>query len=151
MTATTELANLENSVGYLIRDTHRLISRKLDKRLQSSGISIGQWYILRVLWNEDAITQREIASRIGMSEPNIVTALRDLEAQGIIGRQVDDKDNRRRIVRLTKKGKTLKSRLMPAAVQVNADIMKGLSVEDHAAFIDLILRIRSNLTDEDGA
>ena len=147
----TELSKLESSVGYLIRDTHRLISRRLDKRLQSSGISIGQWYILRVLWNKDAITQREIATRIGMSEPNIVTALRDLEAQGIVARQIDDQDNRRRIVRVTRKGKTLKSRLMPAAVAVNADIMKGFSDADHAAFIDLLLRIRSNMTDEDSA
>ena len=41
------------SSGYLVRDAHRAFQRLLERRIAAYGVTRGQWYFLRVLWNED--------------------------------------------------------------------------------------------------
>src|SRR6266511_889072 len=64
------------SSGYLVRDAHRAFQRLLERRIAAYGVTRGQWYFLRVLWNEDGLTQRELSARVGMMEPTTVIALR---------------------------------------------------------------------------
>ena len=65
----------DSSIGYVLRDTYRGFSRVLQSKIAPHGVSIGQWYFLRVLWEEDGLTQRELSQRVGMMEPTTVTAL----------------------------------------------------------------------------
>ncbi len=38
----------ETSVGYLLRDTYRAFTKILQARISANGVTIGQWYFLRV-------------------------------------------------------------------------------------------------------
>ena len=60
---------LDGSVGYQVRLTHRLIQRELQSRIAPYGVQLGMWYLLRVLWEEDGLTQRQLSQRIGIMEP----------------------------------------------------------------------------------
>ena len=77
---------LEDSLGFQVRDLNRLMQRALAARLARHGVAPGAWYVLRVLWEEDGLTQRELAARIGMQEPTAVIALRGMEEAGWITR-----------------------------------------------------------------
>jgi len=44
-------------IAQLLRDTQRALSRLLASRIADYGVSIGQWYFLRALWDEDGLTQ----------------------------------------------------------------------------------------------
>src|SRR5262249_57263649 len=66
----------DESSGYLVRDAHRAFQRLLERRIAAYGVTRGQWYFLRALWNEDGLTQRELSARVGMMEPTTVIALR---------------------------------------------------------------------------
>lgn len=138
-------APFEDSLGYLFRDTHRLISRRLQERLERAGIGLGQWYLLRALWQEDNLTQRELSGRIGMGEPNAVTALRVLENSGLVRRKVDVTDNRRKLVKLTPKGRALQSKMLPIADEVNDAIGAVLTAEERAQLCTMIARVRRGL------
>ena len=67
---------LAESSGFLVRDANRAFQRLLEKRIASYGVARGQWYFLRVLWNEDGLSQRELSARVGTMEPTTVIALR---------------------------------------------------------------------------
>ena len=45
-----------DSVGYQLRVTHRALQRYLQAMIQPHGITIGMWYFLRALWDEDGQT-----------------------------------------------------------------------------------------------
>lgn len=135
----------EDSLGYLFRDTHRLISRRLQERLERAGIGLGQWYLLRALWQEDNLTQRELSGRIGMGEPNAVAALRVLENSGLVKRKVDVTDNRRKLVKLTPKGRALQSKMLPIADEVNDAIGAVLSADERTQLRAMIKRVRRGL------
>lgn len=64
----------EQSLGYLVRDTHRAFIRALHARIIGHGITKGQWFFLRALWEEEGLTQRELSQRVGMMEPPLLKA-----------------------------------------------------------------------------
>ncbi|MDX1483643.1 MAG: MarR family transcriptional regulator [Alphaproteobacteria bacterium] len=120
----------ETSVGYLLRDTYRAFTKILQARISAHGVSIGQWYFLRVLWEEDGLTQRELSQRVGMMEPTTVTALNGMEKRGYVRRVRNAEDKRKVNIYLTEKGKALRNVLLPHAIDVNIRSVAGVPEED---------------------
>ena len=50
-----------HSIGYLARVNFRLFSKALEDMTLKHGVSAGQWRLLRVLWEKENITQRELS------------------------------------------------------------------------------------------
>ncbi len=133
------------SIGYLIRDCYRIFSRSLETRLARHGVRAGQWFFLRELWEEDGLHQRELSKRVGMMEPTTVVAIRGMVAAGLV-RRVKDKTDRRKVnIHLTPKGRRLKARLLPYAVEINAIATSGLSKSEIRTFRRLFNRMKQNL------
>src|SRR5262249_41688439 len=92
------------SVGYLVRQTHRALTRALQARIAPHGVSIGMWFFLRALWQEDGISQRELSQRVGMMEPTTASALNNMERKGFVRRVRNRTDRRIVNVFLTERG-----------------------------------------------
>ena len=133
------------SLGYLFRDTYRRFSRELLERIEPHGVGLGQWYFLRELWVEDGLSQRELSARTRMGDNTTVSAMRSLEKIGAIRRIRDPEDARRRLVYLTARGKRLKARLLPLAVEVNAVAAAGLSDAELAELARMIQQVQDAL------
>ncbi|MFH5926215.1 MarR family winged helix-turn-helix transcriptional regulator [Roseomonas xinghualingensis] len=134
----------QHSVGFLVRDLNRAIQRHLQARLQEHGVAPGAWYFLRVLWEEDGITQRDLARRVGMMEPTAVIALRGIEAQGWIRRVRSDTDKRKIHIFLTQAGRNLREKLVPEAHTVNALATQNMSEDEAQILRALLRRARAN-------
>lgn len=120
----------ETSIGYLLRDTYRAFTKILQSRISAHGVTIGQWYFLRVLWEEDGLTQRELSQRVGMMEPTTVTALNGMEKRGYVKRVRNTDDKRKVNIFLTERGKSLRNVLLPHAIDVNVRAIAGVPPED---------------------
>ncbi|MGG5809284.1 MarR family winged helix-turn-helix transcriptional regulator [Falsiroseomonas sp. CW058] len=136
---------LEDSLGFQLRDLNRLMQRALGARLQARGVAQGAWYFLRVLWEEESLTQRELATRIGMQEPTAVIALRGMERAGWIRRDRSAEDRRKVHVSLTEAGRALRESLLPQAREVIGLATRGMSEEEVATLLALLRRARRNL------
>lgn len=135
----------DESVGYLLRDTHRAFSKVLQARIAGEHVTMGMWYFLRALWEEEGVTQRELSRRIGMMESTTVPALALMERRGLVRRQRDAKDRRRSCVYLTKRGRALKDILLPYAKQANLVALAGVNAADQATLRRILRRVRTNL------
>ena len=135
----------ETSVGYLLRDTYRAFTKILQARISAHGVTIGQWYFLRVLWEEDGLTQRELSQRVGMMEPTTVTALNGMEKRDYVKRVRNTDDKRKVNIYLTKKGRALRNVLLPHAIDVNIRSVQGVSVEDVETIRRVLHTMRQNL------
>jgi MarR family transcriptional regulator, organic hydroperoxide resistance regulator len=133
------------SPGYLVRDAHRAYQRLLEKRIGQHGVTRGQWYFLRVLWDEDGLSQRELSARVGMMEPTTVIALRSMEKSGLIRRVRSADDRRKAQVWLTPKAKRLRDRLLLIARGINEDANAGIAREELAVFQRVIAHMTANL------
>jgi DNA-binding MarR family transcriptional regulator len=133
------------SSGYLVRDAHRAFQRLLEKRIASYGVTRGQWYFLRVLWNEDGLSQRELSARVGMMEPTTVIALRSMEKSGLIRRVRSTEDKRKAQVWLTLKAKRMRKKLLQVARGVTDQAEAGIRRDDLAVLRRIMPRITANL------
>lgn len=135
----------EQSVGYQIRQTTRLLQRYLQKKIEPHGVALGMWFFLRALWREDGLTQRELSTIVGTMEPTTLSAIKSMESAGFVQRRRNSKDRRKINIFLTPRGKELKSILMPMAIEVLDDSLKGFSDEQTELLFDMLSKIQNNL------
>jgi MarR family transcriptional regulator, organic hydroperoxide resistance regulator len=132
-------------LAHLLRDAVRGFHRALQVRLAEHGVSHGHWSFLRVLWEGDGLTQRELSLRCGLTEPTAFSALRALEQLGYIVRRPADGSRRGGLVFLTPDGHALRERLEPLARDVNAIAVHDVPDADVAATRRTLLRVIENL------
>jgi len=137
--------HFDGSIGYILRDTYRGFTRILQSKIAPHGVSIGQWYFLRVLWDKDGLTQRELSQRVGMMEPTTVTALNGMEKRGYVKRVRNAKDRRKINIYLTDKGRALKARLLPFVPEINRIATSGIPDSDMEQVRRLLAAMKKNL------
>lgn len=138
----------DDSLGYQVRELNRAIQRNLQARIAPHGATLGAWYFLRVLWEGDGLTQRELAARTGMQEPTAVIALRGMEAAGWIRREPSAEDRRKVAIHLTQAGRALREVLLPEAHAVLDAATAGMTAEERSVLLALLRRARVNLDPE---
>lgn len=143
--------NPHNSIGYLTRIAFRLFTRQLERRTLPKGVSSGQWPFLRVLWNEEGMTQRELSRRVGMQEPTTVTALNSLVKAGFVRREPSTEDRRKIHVFLTPKARQLRAELMVCVAEVNDIASQGIPEADMAVVRRVLVQLSENLARDDAA
>lgn len=136
---------MQQSLGYLIRSTHQHFQSLLAARIEPHGITLGMWYFLRVLWEEDGLSQRELSNRVGTMEPTTFEAIRAMEAKGLVRRERDPEDARKRLVFLSTEGKSLEARLLPLAQALVSEAAADLSETEQDALRGLLQKLRGRL------
>lgn len=132
-------------LAHLVKDALRGLTRALQMRQTRHGVSFGHWTFLRILWENDGLTQRELSERAGLVEPTTYAALKAMEKLGYVTRR-HLPDNRRKVyVFLTPRGRALKSRLVPLAEEVNEVAVQGIAAADVAATRRTLLVMIENL------
>src|SRR5438045_9494846 len=87
--------------GHLLHGTARAWRQKLDARLKPMGRSQAKWRTLMHLSiAEEALTQAEIAARLGVEEPTVVNLLHRLETESWLRRRRSPHARRCKIVML---------------------------------------------------
>ena len=109
----------DDRLAHLVKDAIRALVRALQMRLAEHGVSFGHWTFLRILWEGDGLTQRELSEQAGVMEPTTFSALKAMERLGYIRRRRRDGDRKKIYVLLTPKGRRLRDRLVPLAENVN--------------------------------
>jgi len=133
------------SVGYLVRQTHRAFTRALQARIAPFGVSIGMWFFLRALWQQDGISQCELSQRVGMMEPTTASALTNMERKGFVQRVRNRSDRRIVNVFLTERGRALRRELLPLAAAVNEEALRGIAVNEVAQLRAVLGRVETRL------
>ena len=136
------------SVGFVVREVWRLFARCLQPRIAREGVTIGMWFALRMLWDEDGVTQRELGERVGINGPAMVMALNSMERAGLVKRVQNHTDRRKINVFLTERGRKMKTKLWPMAAEVLALSLAGLSDKQVQSLTKMLAQIRVNLEND---
>jgi DNA-binding MarR family transcriptional regulator len=132
-------------LAHLVKDATRALVRALQVRLVEHGVSFGHWTFLRILWEHDGLTQRELSGEAGVMEPTTFSALQAMEKLGYVERR-RLADNRKNVyIFLTPRGRELKEALVPLAEEVNRIAVAGLDAGDVARARQVLLAVIENL------
>ncbi|MDB5945866.1 MAG: transcriptional regulator MarR family [Ramlibacter sp.] len=136
----------EERMAHLIKTAFRCTSASLQRRLKQHDVLYGHWTFLRILWQTDGVTQRQLSEQAGVTEPSTVTALQAMEKLGYVTRRKIDGNKKQIRVFLTPKGRSLRSLIVPCAQQVNQIVMAGIPAEDLAVTRRTLLAVIENLS-----
>ena len=138
-------------MAHLIRDTERAFRRALQIRLAEYKVPFGHWSFLRILWEADGLTQKELSSRAGVMEPTTFAAMKTMEALGYITRKQLSTNKKNVYVHLTAKGRALKKRLVPLAEETNHISVAKVNAADLATTRRVLLAMIENLAQDESA
>ena len=130
----------------MTKEARRGFVRALSRRLAEHGVPFGHWTFLRILWDKDGLTQRELSEQAGVMEPSTFSAIRAMEKKGYVKRRRLP-DNRKNVyVHLTAKGRALRKKLVPLAEEVNEIGLAGMSARERGALQRALMAIIDNLS-----
>jgi DNA-binding MarR family transcriptional regulator len=141
----------DDRLAHLVKDATRALVRALQMRLAGHEVSFGHWTFLRILWEGDGLTQRQLSEEAGVMEPTTFTALKAMARLGYVTRRQVGGDRKKVYVFLTPRGRALKRELVPLAEEVNAVAARGVRKADIAVTRAVLLAIIENLAREDAA
>lgn len=136
----------EESVGYQVRQMHRLFQRNLQQKIEPYGVTLGMWYFLRALWFRDGQTQKELSVSVGTMEPTTLSAIKLMIQSGFVKRVRNADDNRKINVFLTDRGRQLKDKLLPIASQLNEQSLTRFSPRERQMLLGLFRVILENIS-----
>ena len=132
-------------MAHLVKDATRSFLKALQARLAMHEVQLGHWTFLRILWEKDGLTKRELSAEAGVMEPTTVVALRAMESLGYVTLKQLPENRKNVYVYLTQKGKRLRKALVPLAEEVNKVAMQGLSQAEVATTRTSLLAMIDNL------
>ena len=136
---------MKERLAHIIREAARALVRALTVRLAGHGVSFGHWAFLRILWERDGLTQRELSEMAGVMEPTTFAALKSMEALGTIERRQLPGNRKNVYVHLTPQGRALQKKLVPLAEDVNKVATRGLKAAELATTRRVLVAMLDNL------
>lgn len=111
-----------------------------------SGISQIELKVLMALAGEGALAGHDLVEIMGVPAMNVSRALMTLRERGWIEDALDPDNRRRKPVRLSAAGEAAYATTLPAAQQVAADLLSGLTARQRRDFAALADRVIGNMT-----
>src|SRR6266581_6953030 len=130
------------TIGPLLHGTARAWRLKLDERLKPMGLSQAKWRtLLHLSVASGALTQAEIAARLGVEEPSVVTLLHRLEREGWVTRQSSPHDRRCNMVHLGRRAQRIIAPIKTAADELRHELLADIPASELRTCIKVLTRI----------
>jgi len=138
---------LDRALPFLIHGCYQQLRSVTYKEFLGHGLELTpeQWIVLVQLWQKDGQSQSALSELTLRDRPTMSRILDTMEKSGLVERVVDAQDARTRLVRLTRRGRTLEEKLVPIARQLVARLEQGVSESDLETTHRTLSRMLGNL------
>jgi DNA-binding MarR family transcriptional regulator len=136
-------------LAHLVKDATRAFVRALQMRLAEQSVSFGHWTFLRILWEHDGLTQKQLSDEAGVMEPTTFAAVTAMERLGYVTREQRPGNRKNVHATLTPRGRALKRKLVPLAEEVNRIGVHAIAPAEVATTRRVLLAIITNLAQEE--
>lgn len=131
----------QKSFGWMINVIANKATKDFDLELKKHGLSIALWPTLMCLWEEEGVTQRDIAAKSKVENSTTTRTLDKLEKLELVERRADPHSRRSFRIYLTEKGKALEEVLIPIPVRLNEELMSALDAQEQQQIIGLLKKM----------
>ncbi|MBT8152874.1 MarR family transcriptional regulator [Epibacterium ulvae] len=129
--------------SHLIRRLNQICVAQFSAAMADANLNLTpvQYSVLWAVQDFPGVDQASVAKQIGYDRATLGKVVDRLEQKGLLRREISQNDRRAREIYLTKDGKTLLDLAHPVVLASQDKMLPGISAEEHAAFLDLMLRI----------
>jgi DNA-binding MarR family transcriptional regulator len=133
------------TLGQLMAQVFKRYRGFMHDTLDELGLYRGQAFIMGVLWQEEGLTQSELAERTHVQPATMTTTLQRMESAGLVERRSDPDDQRLSRVYLTEEGHTFKEPVTRLWQAVEDRTFRGFSMEERVLMRRFLFHIIANL------
>jgi MarR family transcriptional regulator for hemolysin len=137
----------ERSIGFLIADVARLLTRNFDRKAQKFELSRAQWQVLAWLKRNEGISQTRLADMLEMSPMTLMRHVDKLEATGLVERRAHPVDRRIYQLYLGRQAHPMLDRLWELGSQTRKEALGDLPSAEEEILLRALSRMRQNLID----
>ena len=143
---TSSLAEIEVTefAGQLFFRLWRASHSRVAEELAAIDLTPAQFAILNFLRAREGAIQQEIGSAMGIDPSTMVALIDQLERAGLANRRARPTDRRAREIVLTAKGHRMLERGRQVAMEVENEVLRGLSAAERARLLALMRRALSS-------
>ncbi len=136
---------LPDTIGYVIAQVCKAHRQRADDLLNEIGLHVGQEMVLCALWENEGVTQTELAERLGVQPATVTNALKRLERKGLVKRVPDDDDQRVTRVSPSAEGRDIRGAIERQWDELEQASLAGLSDQECDQLLGLLSKVRENL------
>jgi DNA-binding MarR family transcriptional regulator len=125
-------SELTAHLGYWLRFVSNHVSLAFARKLESRGVTVAEWVVLRELYGSGPVAPSEIAERLGLSRGAITKLADRLIAKSLLARRASLADGRAQRLSLTAQGRLIVPGLAALADENDAQFFADLSARDRA-------------------
>jgi len=123
-----------------------LLTSAMEPKLDETEISLGTFELLTAIYGSGGrATQVEVARRLGITPPSLSEAVKSACARGLAEQQHDSNDGRRKILKLTAKGRKAMQSIVKGVNSAETKMVEGIDPEQIASAIEVLRRANRNL------
>jgi homoprotocatechuate degradation regulator HpaR len=117
------------SLPMMLYRTLDTVMPRFRKIFNDFGLTEQQWRVLRVLWETDDVTIKELADLTLIAAPSLVGIVDRLERDSLVVRQRSTTDRRKVNVVVTRAGAELEDRIMPKVASAYVELKQSVDAE----------------------
>jgi MarR family transcriptional regulator for hemolysin len=138
--------DFENTIGFIVNRTAKAFVKALDYELRKKvGVTFGQWKVMVMLVNQNGISQKDIADRLGLEGATLIPIIDRMEKEGLVIRKVDPADRRNNKIYRTKKADALWDKMIKCAIEIRQVSIKDIPKENINITKNVLEKIWQNL------
>jgi DNA-binding MarR family transcriptional regulator len=135
----------QSSLGWLINVVANKLKNDFDIELKKHGLTIALWPTLMCLWEEEGVTQREIAIKSKVESSTTTRTIDKLERLNLVERRDDPLSRRSFRIYLTDEGRALQSKLIHIPVDINESMLSSLDSEEQKKMLSLLKKLVNDI------
>jgi DNA-binding MarR family transcriptional regulator len=135
--------NFENMAGHLLRRCHQIAVAIFLDECAAYDLTPLQFAVLDSLYSRGAQDQVTLGGAAALDRTTISLVIRKLEERGLVVRARSTTDQRAKIVRISKRGRTLIEAAMPAVEQAQQRIVAPLDAAETRQLLALLKKLAS--------
>jgi DNA-binding MarR family transcriptional regulator len=126
------VSGLQDHLGYWLRHVSNQVSHAFSRKVEARGVTVAEWVILRVLYDEESLAPSALADRLGMTRGAISKLADRLVEKALVTRTADANDRRFQELALTAAGRALVPELSDLADRNDAEFFGHLTALERA-------------------
>ncbi len=132
---------------YLVKQLELAVRARLDEVLRPVALTPLQYTALTVLERRSGLTTAELARNSFVTDQAMADMVVALERRGLIAREGDPRDRRRRVIGLTGPGQELLDRVRDDVAELEQRMVSQLNPRDAARFRAYVVACHAALAD----
>ncbi|GBG96441.1 MarR family winged helix-turn-helix transcriptional regulator [Lactococcus termiticola] len=146
---TNKLLNLFSKI---LREPQLIMALRLEmmaKRFRNGGDRRGARGLLVKLWEQDGLTNSEIAELLDIRPSSVTAQVKELERRGYVERRADENDGRVSRIFLTEEGRSAKDKRSEQRNSYSEELFNNLTEEEQAQLAGLLEKLTSHWAEND--